>query len=132
MGAIMKHYSIYLTILILFISSVTVVMGSAGANDNDKYSMRVDLIVDTACGMCQFGMDDEKGCVLAVEMNSEYYYVEGTNIDDHGDAHAKDGFCNSIRKARVKGVIKGERFFLENIKLFELSDRKKGVFDRDK
>ena len=48
MGAIMKHYSIYLTTLILFITSVTVVMGSAGANDNDKYSMRVDLIVDTA------------------------------------------------------------------------------------
>ena len=96
-------------------------MGSAGAND--KYSMRVDLVVDTACGMCQFGMDDEKGCVLAVEINSEYYYVEGTNIDDHGDAHAKDGFCNSIRKARVKGVIKGKKFFLENFKLFELNDR---------
>ena len=119
----MKHYSIYLTTLILFITSVTVVMGSAGGNDNDKYSMRVDLIVDTACGMCQFSMDDEKGCVLAVEINSEYYYVEGTNIDDHGDAHAKDGFCNSIRKARVKGVIKGKKFFLENFKLFELNDR---------
>ena len=115
----MKHYSIGLTTLILFISSVTVIMGSTGANDNYQYSMRIDLIVDTACGM-----DDEKGCVLAVEINSEFYYVEGTNIDDHGDAHAKDGFCNSIRKARVKGVIKGEKFFLENFKLFELNDKK--------
>ena len=120
----MKHYSIGLTTLILFISSVKVIMGSTGANDNYQYSMRIDLIVDTACGMCQFGMDDEKGCVLAVEINSEFYYVEGTNIDDHGDAHAKDGFCNSIRKARVKGVIKGEKFFLENFKLFELNDKK--------
>ncbi len=120
----MKHYSIGLTTLILFISSVTMVMGLPGANDNDQYSMRIDLIVDTACGMCQFGMEDEKGCVLAVEINSEFYYVEGTNIDDHGDAHAQDGFCNSIRKARVKGVIKGERFFLENFKLFELKDKK--------
>ena len=120
----MKHYSIGLTTLILFISSVKVIMGSTGANDNYQYSMRIDLIVDTACGMCQFGMEDEKGCVLAVEINSEFYYVEGTNIDDHGDAHAKDGFCNSIRKARVKGVIKGERFFLENFKLFELNDKK--------
>ena len=120
----MKHYSIGLTTLILFISSVTVVMCSTGANDNDQYSMRIDLIVDTACGMCQFGMDDEKGCVLAVEINSEFYYVEGTNIDDHGDAHAQDGFCNSIRNALVKGVIKGEKFFLENFKLFELNDKK--------
>ena len=120
----MKHYSIGLTTLILFISSVTVIMGSTGANDNYQYSMRIDLIVDTACGMCQFGMDDEKGCVLAVEINSEFYYLEGTNIDDHGDAHAQDGFCNSIRKARVKGVIKGEKFFLENFKLFELNDKK--------
>ena len=120
----MKHYSIGLTTLILFISSVTVIMGSTGANDNYQYSMRIDLIVDTACGMCQFGMDDEKGCVLAVEINSEFYYVEGTNIDDHGDAHAQDGFCNSIRKARVKGVIKGEKYYLENFKLFELNDKK--------
>ena len=123
MGAIMKHYSIGLVTLILFISSVTAVVGSTGTKD--KYSMRVDLIVDTACGMCQFGMDDVKGCVLAVEINSEYYYVEGANIDDHGDAHAKDGFCNAMRKARVKGVIKGEKFFLENFKLFEFNNRRK-------
>ena len=119
----MKHYLTSLTTVIIFIAGGTVSMGSTDAND-DQYSMRIDLIVDTACGMCQFGMDDEKGCVLAVEINSEYYYVEGTDIDDHGDAHAKDGFCNLIRKARVKGVIKGERFFLENFKLFELNDKK--------
>ena len=118
----MKHYLTSLTTVIIFIAGGTVSMGSTDAND-DQYSMRIDLIVDTACGMCQFGMDDEKGCVLAVEINSEYYYVEGTDIDDHGDAHAKDGFCNLIRKARVKGVIKGEKFFLENFKLFELNDQ---------
>ena len=31
---------------------------------------------------------------------------KGTGIDDHGDSHAKDGFCNAIRMAKVSGTIK--------------------------
>ncbi len=62
-----------------------------------------------ACGTCMFKMKG-KGCILAVEYNKQYYFVTGTSIDDHGDAHAKEGFCNAIRKAKVQGVVKDEKF----------------------
>jgi hypothetical protein len=51
-------------------------------------------------------------CKLAVKINNKDYYVEGTSIDGHGDAHAKDGFCNSIRKAKVQGEIVGDKFLV--------------------
>lgn len=38
------------------------------------------------------------------------YDVDGTGIDDHGDAHAPDRFCNSVRRARVRGHLRGDRF----------------------
>jgi hypothetical protein len=65
-------------------------------------------MVETACGQCQFGLK-AAGCSLAVRINGKAYFVEGTTIDEHGDAHAKDGFCNAIRKAEVQGnVVKGK------------------------
>jgi hypothetical protein len=36
--------------------------------------------------------------------------VDGTGIDDHGDAHGADGFCNAVRQARVTGSFDGDRF----------------------
>ena len=74
-------------------------------------------IVEAACGQCQFNMTENSGCDLAVRMNGKSYFVEGTKIDDHGDAHADDGFCNTVRTARVKGKIVEGRFKVE---LFEL------------
>ena len=65
--------------------------------------------VETACGQCKFGLKG-KGCDLAVRINGKAYFVDGTDIDDHGDAHAEDGFCNSVRKAKVQGVIINDRF----------------------
>jgi hypothetical protein len=69
--------------------------------------------VEAACGQCQLGLEGE-GCNLAVRINGKSYYVEGTNIDDHGDAHAQDGFCNAIREADVEGVLKDGRFFAQS------------------
>jgi hypothetical protein len=64
-------------------------------------------VVDAACGQCQFGLPG-KSCDLAVRINGKAYFVDGSKIDSHGDAHAKDGFCNAIRKAAVSGeVVKG-------------------------
>lgn len=67
-------------------------------------------IVEASCGQCKFGMKDKKGCDLAVRINGVPYFVEGTSIDKHGDAHADDGFCNSIRKAKVSGTVVDKRF----------------------
>ena len=76
-------------------------------------------IVEAACGQCQFNMTEKSGCDLAVRMNGKSYFVEGTKIDDHGDAHADDGFCSTVRTARVKGeIIKGQ-FKVESFELIK-------------
>lgn len=65
--------------------------------------------VDAACGPCRFGMPPP-GCDLAVYISGRAYFVDGSRIDEHGDAHADDGFCNAIRRAYVSGRIVGDRF----------------------
>ncbi len=62
------------------------------------------LIVEAACGQCKFGMI-KKGCNLAVRINGNAYFVSGASIDSYGDAHAKDGFCEAIRMAKVQGEL---------------------------
>jgi hypothetical protein len=81
-----------------------------------KDSATVLQIVEVSCGQCQFKMQG-KGCDLAVRVNNKSYYVDGTKIDEHGDAHAKDGFCEAIRKAEVKGAVVGDRFKVTYFKL---------------
>lgn len=74
-------------------------------------------IVDASCGQCKFGMKSKSGCDLAVRIHGKSYFVEGTDINQHGDAHAADGFCSAIRKAEVVGEIKGDRFIANSFKL---------------
>jgi hypothetical protein len=75
-------------------------------------------VVETACGQCQFGLTG-KGCNLAVRINGKSYFVDGTDIDSHGDAHASDGFCNAIRKAEVQGTLVNNRFLVNWFQLIE-------------
>jgi Family of unknown function (DUF6370) len=75
-------------------------------------------VVETSCGQCQFGLKD-KGCDLAIRVDGKSYYTIGTTIDEHGDAHAKDGFCNAIRKAIVSGTIKNGKFLVKTFKLIK-------------
>ncbi|TAJ51982.1 MAG: hypothetical protein EPO58_11855 [Chitinophagaceae bacterium] len=65
--------------------------------------------VEAACGQCKLGLPG-KTCDLAVRINGKSYFVEGVHIDSLGDAHAKDGFCNAIRKARVQGEVVKDKF----------------------
>ena len=73
-------------------------------------------IVEASCGQCQFKKEG-KSCDLAVRINGKSYFVDGTKIDDHGDAHAKDGFCEKIRKAEIKGSIVNNRLLATYFKL---------------
>jgi hypothetical protein len=66
-------------------------------------------LVEASCGQCQFKLEG-KGCNLAVRMEGKSYFVDGTSIDDHGDAHGADGFCEAIRKADVQGELVNGRF----------------------
>jgi Family of unknown function (DUF6370) len=72
-----------------------------------------------SCGQCQFGMTDKKGCDIAVRIDGKCYFVEGKKIDDYGDAHAHDGFCETIRKAEVIGEVKDNKFVVSYFNLIE-------------
>lgn len=87
----------------------------------DKKKFDKPTIVEASCGECQFGMKG-KSCDLAVRIDGKSYFVDGTKIDQHGDAHGKDGFCNAVRKASVTGEIVGNRFKATS---FALIDEKK-------
>ncbi|WP_431244090.1 DUF6370 family protein [Flavobacterium sp. P21] len=79
---------IFMTFLFIGISSQ--------AQDKKKFDQ--PTVVEASCGECQFGMKG-KSCDLAVRIDGKSYFVEGTKIDQHGDAHAKDGFCDRNQKS---------------------------------
>jgi hypothetical protein len=75
-------------------------------------------IVEVACGECKLGLEGES-CDLAIRINGKSYFVEGTDIDDHGDAHNEEGFCNAISKAEVQGKIVGDKFVATYFKVIK-------------
>lgn len=107
---------------------LTCILGSALAvsaqsakpkTDTPDPSRKIDTL-EAACGMCQMGLKGED-CALAVRVNGKAHYVDGTHIDSHGDAHAKDGFCNMIRKAEVQGTLEGDKYKVSYFKLLPAS-----------
>ncbi len=66
-----------------------------------------------------------KTCDLAVRINGKAYFVDGTKIDEHGDAHANDGFCKKIRQAEVKGNVVNNRFVATHFKLLPETEKSK-------
>ncbi|MDC0480479.1 DUF6370 family protein [Candidatus Marinimicrobia bacterium] len=76
-------------------------------------------MVQTSCGMCNFGMKNQKSCSLAIQVGEQSYPVVGTTISDHGDQHAIDGMCNAVRVAQVDGVVKDNVFVAESFQLQE-------------
>src|SRR5689334_3060614 len=87
-------------------------------NNNDS-----TRIVEASCGECKFGMSG-KGCQLAVRFDNKSYYVEGTSINDHGDAHAADGFCSAVRQARVSGKVVNDKFVATSFRLLPPETKK--------
>jgi hypothetical protein len=80
------------------------------------------MIVEAACGECQLGLKG-KSCDLAIRINGKAYFVDGTKIDNYGDAHSKEGFCEAISKAEVQGTIVDDRFKVTYFKLLSQSDK---------
>jgi hypothetical protein len=87
----------------------------ASAQDK-KEEPKKPQIVEASCGQCQFGMEGH-GCELAVRIDGKSYFVHGSSIDSHGDAHASDGFCSAIRKAEVVGKVVDNKFKVTSFKL---------------
>lgn len=85
------------------------------------------LLVDAACGECRLGLTGTT-CDLAIRIKGKSYFVDGTDIDSHGDAHSKDGFCNSIRKAKVQGEIINDRFIATYFQLVPVPVKKNKLY----
>ena len=82
-----------------------------------KEKTEINLVkAEAACGICMLNMQGEE-CELAVKIKDSKYYVIGTGIDDHGNAHSKKGFCNAIRKAEIQGKVINNKY---HITYFEL------------
>ena len=96
----------FLFLLVLSVASATLF---AQENSKTPDKNKELLTVEASCGQCNFGLKG-KSCDLAVRVNGKAYFVDGTDIDKHGDAHAEDGFCNAIRKAKVQGAVVNNRF----------------------
>jgi hypothetical protein len=88
---------------------ITLLFSALLSNAQDKKETSKPQIVEVSCGECQFGMKG-KSCDLAIRIDGKSYFVDGTKIDDHGNSHAKDGFCETVRKAEVTGEIVNDRF----------------------
>ncbi len=73
-------------------------------------------VIEASCGQCQLGLSGT-GCDLAVLIDGNAYYVDGSSIDDHGDAHADHGLCNAVRSAQAKGTVVDGRFIAESFEV---------------
>ena len=105
---------------------VTGLIGSAQKSDQKVSTPDPNKkiqVVEAACGECQFKLAG-KSCDLAVRIDGRSYFVDGTDIDSHGDAHAKNGFCNAVRKAEVQGEIVNDRFKVTYFKLLKEETKK--------
>lgn len=99
---------------VLLSASLTVglVMATGCSTTGNHHTVRTitePTVVEAACGQCLFGKKG-KGCDLAIRIEGQSYFVDGVNLDTLGDAHAKDGMCNMIRRAKVTGEIRNQRF----------------------
>tara|TARA_B110000091_G_scaffold152516_1_gene162363 strand:+ start:318 stop:626 length:309 start_codon:yes stop_codon:yes gene_type:complete len=85
------------------------------ANKNE-----VKQVAEISCGQCQFELDSEGGCDLAIRIDDKAYFIEGFGINDFGDAHAEHtGFCEVIRKGEIVGELINDKFVASSIKLLD-------------
>ena len=68
--------------------------------------------------MCNFRMQS-KDCSLAIQIDKKNFPDRGIGIDDHGDSHDENGFCNAIRVADVNGAVKDGVFIVRDFKINE-------------
>ena len=82
---------------------------SSGLLEKIPSNNQVEGNVLISCGMCNF-LTDDNDCSLAVKIGSKVLKVRGVGIDDHGDSHASDGYCNVIKKKYVEGIVRNNLF----------------------
>ena len=119
-GYNMRIFTMTLTVCALLLSEVKAGCGGCGPSKTHKSEKKgllesvprnnyVEGNVLISCGMCNF-MNGDNDCALAIKVGSKVFSVKGVGIDDHGDSHAKDGYCNVIKKVYVEGRVRGKSF----------------------
>lgn len=110
-------------IKILIVTLFGSITGYAQEIEGELNVMKSDStqVMEVACGQCLFDLPGT-GCDLAVRVGGKAYFVTGTHIDAHGDAHANDGFCNAVRTAHVSGELKGDTFHVNSLELIPKKD----------
>jgi hypothetical protein len=98
-----------ITILLFSIGAITVSAQNKTEKKSTPNPSKPVIAAEASCGKCQLGLKSND-CDLAVRINGKSYFVDGVHIDSLGDAHAKDGMCNAIRKAHVQGEVVNDRF----------------------
>ena len=116
----MKYFTIILIFSLFLISEVMAGCGGCGPSRSKKSEKKgllesvprnnyIEGNVLISCGMCNF-MNGDRDCALTIKVGSEVLTVRDVGIDDHGDSHARDGYCNVIKKVYVEGRVKGKSF----------------------
>ena len=119
-GSNMRFLTLMFTVCALLLSEVQAGCGGCGPSKTNKSEKKgllesvprnnyVEGNVLISCGMCNF-MNGDNDCALAIKVGSKVFSVKGVGIDDHGDSHAKDGYCNVIKKVYVEGRVRGKSF----------------------
>ncbi|GAA3924374.1 DUF6370 family protein [Hymenobacter algoricola] len=116
----------FLTLLLLsfFTSAAAQAQQGAAAGTTVADTAQEIRVVEAACGQCRLGLPGQS-CDLAIRLNGQAYFVDGTTIDSHGDAHAKDGFCSAIRQAEVQGTVVDNRFRATYFRLVPAAEQSK-------
>ena len=76
-------------------------------------SIKFNMIFNTSCAKCQFKIEGLGECFLAVENNSELYFIDEKMINFF-DGSSENKFCKETKKAHVKGEIFEDEFFLQS------------------
>lgn len=95
-------------------------------NNSSENTPNIEIkaqVVEASCGQCNFGLTGGNGCDLAVRIDGKAFFVDGTNIDKHGDAHAEHGFCSAVRKATVDGKVENGRFVASSFELMPVEKK---------
>ena len=114
--------SLFTLIFFLTISFQSVHAGCGGCGPSRAHKEEKKGLVETipmnnyiegnvliSCGMCNF-MNGDNDCALAIKVGRDVLSLKDVGIDDHGDSHAKDGYCNVIKKVYVEGRVRGKTF----------------------
>tara|TARA_B100001250_G_C19404080_1_gene616046 strand:+ start:245 stop:628 length:384 start_codon:yes stop_codon:yes gene_type:complete len=114
--------SIIILVFSIIFTSDLVLAGCGGCGPSRVNEKKVSGLVENlpknnflkgnvliSCGMCNF-MTNTEDCSLAIKIGSNVLNVSGVGIDDHGDSHAIDGYCNVIKKVYVEGKVEGKSF----------------------